>query len=46
MASSKSNEPYNRLISLRDKLTCLNGVITSEAVDRLINELGRIFMVA
>jgi hypothetical protein len=28
MASSKNNAPYDMLISLRDKLTCLNGMIT------------------
>jgi hypothetical protein len=33
------------LISLRDKLTCLNGVITPEAVDKLKDELGGIFTV-
>jgi len=32
-------------ISLRDKLTCLNGVITPEAVDKLEDELGGIFTV-
>jgi hypothetical protein len=45
MAMSKSNAAYDTLISLRDKLTCLNGVITPEAVDKLKDELGRIFMV-
>jgi hypothetical protein len=45
MASSKSNASYDMLISLHDKLTCLNGVITPEAVDRL-NELSGIFTVA
>jgi hypothetical protein len=34
------------LISLHDKLTHLNGVVTPEAIDRLQDELGRIFMVA
>ena len=34
------------LISLRDKLTHLNGVITSEAVNKLEDDLGRIFKVA
>jgi hypothetical protein len=33
------------LISLHDKLTHLNGMITLEAVDRLQDELGRIFRV-
>ncbi len=46
IASSKSNLSYNMLISLPDKLTCLNSVITPEAVDRLKDELGRIFTVA
>jgi hypothetical protein len=36
---------YNTLISLHDKLTYLNGVITPEAVDRLKNDLDGIFMV-
>jgi hypothetical protein len=34
------------LISLRDKLTCLNRMITPEAVNRLNDELGGIFTVA
>ncbi len=34
------------LISLRDKLTCLNGMITPETVNRLKDELGGIFTVA
>jgi hypothetical protein len=46
MASSKSNASYYTLISLCDKLTRLNGVITPEAIDRLKNELGGIFTVA
>ena len=37
---------YNMLISLRDKLTHLNGVITSEAVNKLEDDPGRIFKVA
>jgi hypothetical protein len=45
MASSKSNASYNTLISLYDKLTCLNGVITPEAIGRLKDELGGIFTV-
>jgi hypothetical protein len=46
MTTSKSNVVYNTLISLRDKLTRLNGVITpEEAVDKLKDELGGIFMV-
>jgi len=43
---SKSNEAYDMLISLRDKLTRLNGVITPEAADKLEDELGGIFTVA
>jgi hypothetical protein len=46
MATSKSNAFYDTLMSLCNKLTCLNGVITLEAIDRLKDELGRIFMVA
>jgi hypothetical protein len=46
MTMSKSNGMYDTLISLRDKLTRLNGVITPEAVDKLEDELGRIFTVA
>ncbi len=45
MASSKSNAFYNTLISLRDKLTRLNGLITLEAIDRLKDELDGIFAV-
>jgi hypothetical protein len=45
MTSSKSNAAYDTLISLRDKLTCINGVITPEAVDKLKDELGGIFTV-
>jgi hypothetical protein len=46
MSSSASNEAYNTLIKLRDKLTRLNGVITQEAIEKLKDELGRIFTVA
>jgi hypothetical protein len=46
MSSSASNEAYNMLINLWDKLTCLNGVITPEAINKLKDELGRIFTVA
>jgi hypothetical protein len=45
MTTSKSNGAYNTLISLRDKLTCLNGVITPKAVNKLEDELGGIFTV-
>jgi hypothetical protein len=34
------------LINLWDKLTCLNGMITPEAVDKLKDELGGIFTMA
>jgi hypothetical protein len=45
MTTSKSNVAYNMPISLHDKLTRLNSVITLEAVDKLEDELGRIFTV-
>ncbi len=45
MTTSKSNGVYDTLISLRDKLTRLNGVITPEAVNKLEDELGGIFTV-
>jgi len=45
MTTSKSNGAYNTLISLRDKLTRLNGVITPEAVYKHEDELGGIFTV-
>ncbi len=45
MTTSKSNGAYDMLISLRDKLTHLNGVITPEAINNLEDELGRIFTV-
>ncbi len=46
MTTSKSNGAYDMLISLRDKLTRLNGVITPEAIDKLKDELDGIFTVA
>ncbi len=46
MSSSASNKAYDTLIKLWDNQTCLNGVITPEAVDKLEDELGRIFTVA
>ena len=46
MTTSTSNGAYNTLISLRDKLTRLNGMITPEAVNKLKDELGGIFTVA
>ncbi len=45
MSSSASYDAYDTLISLRDKLTRLNGAITPEAVDKLEDELGGIFTV-
>jgi len=45
MSSSALYDVYDTLISLRDKLTPLNGVITPEAVDKLEDELGGIFTV-
>ncbi len=45
MTTSKSIAAYDTLISLRDKLTCINGVITPEAVNKLEDELGGIFTV-
>ena len=46
MTTSTSHGAYNTLISLReDKLARLNGVITPEAVNKLEDELGRIFTV-
>jgi hypothetical protein len=45
VTTSKSNAAYNTLISLCDKLTCTNGVITPEAVNKFEDELGRIFTV-
>jgi hypothetical protein len=46
MSSSASNEAYDTLIKLWDKLTCLNGVITPAAVNKLEGELSRIFTMA
>ena len=46
MTTSKSNGAYDTLISLRDKLTPLDGVITPEDVDKLKDELDGIFTVA
>jgi hypothetical protein len=45
MTTSKSNAAYDKLISLRDKLTRLNSVITLEAFGKLEDELGGIFTV-
>jgi hypothetical protein len=46
MSFSASDEVYDMFIKLWDKLTHLNGVITPEAVDKLKDELGRIFTMA
>jgi hypothetical protein len=47
MAFTKSNASSDMLISLNNKLTCLNGMITPEAINRLEHgELGGIFTVA
>jgi hypothetical protein len=45
MTTSKSNAAYDTLISLRNKLTHLNGMITPEAINKLEDELGGIFTV-
>jgi hypothetical protein len=45
MTTSKSNAAYATLLSLRDKLTHTNGMITPEAVNKLKDELGGIFTV-
>jgi len=45
MSSSSSHDAYDTLITLRDKLTRLNGVITPEAVDKLEDKPGGIFTV-
>ena len=42
MSSSASHDVYDTLISLHDKLTRLNGMITLEAVDKLEDELSGI----
>jgi hypothetical protein len=39
MTPSASNGAYDTLISLRDKLTRLNGVITPEAVNKLEDDI-------
>ncbi len=46
MTTSKSNGAYNTLISLRDKLTHLNGVIIPKAVNKLKDDFSGIFTVA
>ena len=46
MTTSTGQGAYEMLISLRDKMTRLNGLITPEAVDKLEDEIGGIFTVA
>jgi hypothetical protein len=46
MSSSASNEVYDILTKLWDKLTRLNGVIILEAVDKLEDKLSGIFTMA
>ena len=46
MTTSTGHGAYDTLISLRDKMTKLNGLITPEAVNKLEDELGGIFTVA
>ena len=43
---STGHGAYDTLISLQDKMTRLNGLITPEAVDKLKDKLGGIFTVA
>jgi hypothetical protein len=46
MSSSASNKAHNTLINLWDKLTHLDGVITLEAIEKLNDKLGGIFIMA
>ena len=46
MTTPTGHGAYDMLISLRDKMTRLNGLITPEAVDKLEDEIGGIFTVA
>ncbi len=46
MTTSTGHGAYDMLISLRDKMTRLNGLITPEAVDKIEDEIGGIFTVA
>ena len=46
MTSKASHDAYDTLINLHNKLTRLNGVIMPEAVDKLEDELGKIFTMA
>ena len=45
MSSSSLHDAYDTLINLHDKLTCLNGMIMPEAVNKLEDKLGGIFTV-
>jgi hypothetical protein len=40
MSSSASSKAYDTLINLWDELTCLNGMITPEAINKLEDKLG------
>jgi hypothetical protein len=40
--SSKSTSAYKILIGLRNKITHLNGIITSEGIDKLKDKLGSV----
>jgi hypothetical protein len=42
VSTTKSTSAYDTLIGLRDKITCLNGIITPEGVDKLEDKLGGI----
>ena len=46
MTTSTGHGAYDTLISLREKMTRLNGLITPEAVEKLEDKLGGIFTVA
>jgi hypothetical protein len=46
MSSSESNEAYDTLIKLWDKLTCLKGMIILEAVNILEDKPSGIFTMA
>jgi hypothetical protein len=46
MSSLALIKVYNILIKLWDKLTCLNGVITLEAINKLKDKLSGIFTMA
>jgi hypothetical protein len=42
---TKSTSTYKTLIGLRDKITCLNGIITLEGVDKLEDKLGGVCLI-